>query len=202
MTHTKRIGWALLAYISAYAAVRAWLYTAGDPQNYTEIFREKYILHHQLVLVHAAASTLALALGPWQFHPGLRRHRPRLHRAFGYAYLVGVLVGSESGLQMAFMAEGGAFSRLGFVCMAVLWAATAILALRAILRRDLPGHEAWMMRNFALTFGAVMLRVYIHSATALGFAFADAYPWTSWMGWLLNLVVVELYRRRKKARYG
>jgi hypothetical protein len=54
---------------------------------------------------------------------------------------------------------GGVFGGAGFLCLAVLWFATAARALYAIaVERQIHTHELWMYRNYALTFSAVTIR--------------------------------------------
>ena len=84
---------------------------------------------------------VALAAGPFQFMAALRLRRRGLHRALGFAYLGGVLVGSATGLVMATIAEGGLSSRVGFVVMAVLWFVTGLKAWSTARQRDFAAHR-------------------------------------------------------------
>ena len=61
-----------------------------------------------------------------------------------------------------------------------------------------------MIRSFALTFGAVLLRVYIPISQMMGIEFMTAYRAIAWLAWVPNLIVAELYirglpRRRRPA---
>lgn len=49
-----------------------------------------------------------------------------------------------------------------------------------------------MIRSFALTFGAVTLRIYIPASQIAGIPFALAYSAISWLAWVPNLLVAEL----------
>jgi hypothetical protein len=60
-------------------------------------------------------------------------------------------------------------------------------------------HRAWMIRSFALTFAAVTLRLYLPLAALLSINFVDAYRAISFLAWLPNLLVVEIYLRSRKA---
>ena len=62
---------------------------------------------------------------------------------------------------MAPFNSAGLVGFFGFGTLAVLWLATGWLAYRAIRRRDVASHRAWMMRNFALTYAAVTLRLWL-----------------------------------------
>lgn len=142
---------------------------------------------------HIFASAVALLLGPFQFSSRLRAAHTAVHRWVGRLYLgVGVLVGGLSGLYMAFHAYGGLAARLGFAALAIVWLYTGIRAYIAIRALDTSSHRRWMVRNFALTFAAVTLRIYLPGSMAAGFEFAVAYPVIAWLCWIPNLAVAEL----------
>ncbi len=48
-----------------------------------------------------------------------------------------------------------------------------------------------MVRNFSLTFAAVMLRLYIPISVVAGIEFAIAYPIIAWLCWVPNVVFAE-----------
>lgn len=155
--------------------------------------RTTFEAHRTGVYAHIFASAVALALGPIQFSARLRAARPGLHRWLGRLYLgVGVLVGGGAGLFMAFHAFGGLATRLGFGCLAALWLYTGFRAYRAIRARDVAAHRRWMVRNFALTFAAVTLRLWLPASMVLGIPFEIAYPVIAWLCWMPNLLLAEL----------
>ena len=49
-----------------------------------------------------------------------------------------------------------------------------------------------MIRNFALTFAAVTLRIYLPASMAAGIEFGVAYRAIAWLCWVPNVVVAEL----------
>ena len=150
------------------------------------------------IYTHVFASVVALALGPLQFSTTLRTRRPALHRCLGRIYLgVGVLVGGLAGLFMAAHAFGGTTARLGFACLAIGWIYTGSRAYLAIRARDIVSHRRWMVRNFALTFAAVTLRLWLPAAMASGIAFELAYPIIAWLCWVPNLIVAEYLFNKK-----
>lgn len=157
------------------------------------------------IYAHVFASVVALVLGPFQFAARLRSAHPALHRWSGRLYLgVGVLVGGTAGLLMAFHAFGGPLSRLGFALLAVAWLYTGVRAYRAIRAGDATSHRRWMVRNFALTFAAVTLRLWLPASVASGIAFEIAYPAIAWLCWVPNVLAAERVfnqaRRRAVAR--
>jgi len=157
-----------------------------------------YDAHAAGIYTHVFAAMFALLLGPWQFSSRLRNSRPALHRWMGRFYLgVGVLIGGLAGLYMAFHAFGGLVAQSGFGVLAVLWLYTGLQAFRAIRAGDVAIHRRWMVRNFALSFAAVTLRLWLPGSVASGIAFEVAYPVIAWACWVPNLVVAELAFNRK-----
>lgn len=71
------------------------------------------------------------------------------------------------------------------------------LAAHAVLDRRFADHRAWMVRSFALTFGAVTLRLYLPIGPLLGFEFEPSYVVISFLSWVPNLAVAELILRRR-----
>jgi len=56
-----------------------------------------------------------------------------------------------------------------------------------------------MIRSFALTLAAVTLRIYIPIGLALPVPFEVSYQAISFLCWVPNLLLAELYLRRQKA---
>lgn len=151
------------------------------------------------IYVHVFASAAALVLGPLQFSSKLRTACPGLHRWTGRLYLgVGVLLGGLAGLFMAFQAAGGPVSRLGFACLALAWLFTGFRAYRAIRTGNVASHRRWMVRNFALAFAAVTLRLWLPASLASGLPFDVGYPVVAWLCWVPNLLAAELLLRRTR----
>ena len=161
--------------------------------------RATYTIYPAAIYAHILGSAVALIIGPIQFWTRLRNQRPQLHRWLGRCYLlIGVGIGGSAGLFMAFHAFGGLPARLGFGCLAVLWLYSGYRAYRAIRARNIAAHRRWMVRNFALTFAAVMLRLYLPAAMVAGFAFESAYPVIAWLCWVPNLFTAELMFNRQR----
>ena len=155
--------------------------------------RPTFEAHGAAIYVHIFAAALALILGPTQFSSRLRFRQPAVHRWFGRLYLgAGVLLGGVAGLLVSFQAFGGLAARAGFACLALAWLYTGFRAYRAIRARDITSHRRWMIRNFALTFAAVTLRIWVPVSFASGIPFAVAYPFIAWFCWVPNVLVADL----------
>ncbi len=144
------------------------------------------------IATHVFSSVVALVLGPFQFMESIRAKR-RLHRSIGYVYFCGVFVGGVSGLAMSLVAHGGFASRLGFAMGAIVWLFTAVQALRAASQRRFDGHQVWAIRCFAMTFGAVTLRLYLGLFFTSGLHFETFYPALAWISWVPNLLFAEWF---------
>ncbi len=199
----KSLGWALVLILSlgvaGYAAVAygaAPLGSAVHPD-----MRPGFVTHPVGVYAHVFSAMFALLLGPTQFSARLRRDHVRIHRWAGRAYLgIGVLVGGVSGLYIAQFAYGGPIARVGFASLAVCWLYTGARAFLAIRRGAVDEHRRWMVRNFALAFAAVTLRIYIPLAMLVGVEFAAAYAAIAWLCWVPNVSFAEWRFNARAAR--
>lgn len=150
---------------------------------------------------HVTFGGLALLVGPTQFWRRIRQRYLRVHRTAGKVYVVACLLAGGAGLTLAFFAEAGIVARLGFGGLAFSWLYTTVQAYLAIRRRNLPAHEAWMYRSFALTFAAVTLRLWLPLFTfGFGWPFEVSYRIIAWLCWTPNLLIAEwLIRRYRKS---
>jgi uncharacterized membrane protein len=184
--------------VAAYAMVGYALFPLGAAVH--PDMRAAFATQKLAVYAHVFGSAVALALGPFQFWSRLRSTRPRLHRRLGAIYLlVGVGLGGTAGFFLSVSAHGGAVSTLGFACLALAWLYTASHAYGAARARDFAAHRRWMIRNFALTFAAVTLRLYLPAAMTMGVSFETAYPAIAWLCWVPNLLVAEVLARTPRA---
>lgn len=147
--------------------------------------------------LHAGLAAIALISGPFQFLSGLRRTQPGLHRILGRVYVVACLVSGLGGLFLAFGASTGPISTAGFGTLAVLWIYANGRAWQLALDRRFKAHEQWMVRSFAMTFGAVTLRLYLPLAFVGPWTFEDAYRAISFLSWVPNLLLAEIFIRTR-----
>jgi uncharacterized membrane protein len=150
--------------------------------------------------LHATAAATALLLGPLQFVARLRNAHPKVHRWTGRTYATACLLGGASGLVLALGASTGPVSTAGFGLLALAWLGTTAQGWRMARQGRYALHREWMIRSFALTFGAVMLRLYIPLSLALGLPFEDSYRAISFLAWVPNLLLVELVLSRTRRR--
>ncbi|HXQ06166.1 MAG TPA: DUF2306 domain-containing protein [Bradyrhizobium sp.] len=137
---------------------------------------------------------VALLLGPFQFFPRLRAKYPQAHRGSGRVYVVACVVAGTGGLATSPSASGGPVAGLGFGILAVLWVGTTLGAWRAAVQRQFALHRLLMRFSYAMTFGAVTLRLQIPLGFALGYpSYSAMSVWLAYTSWIPNVIVVALY---------
>jgi uncharacterized membrane protein len=193
----RRTSWVLVTSLSLLVALVASRYLQFDPATYFAEQREIYLQREAMLGLHIVGGMTALLLGPWQFVGAIRARWPRVHRATGYGYVVGVALGSIGGLLLAATAYGGAVSTAGFVGLGVCWAGTTTRAVLAARAGDWDEHRRWMVLSFSLSFAAVTLRLLLGAVQGLDavglspMSFTTAYPLIAWLCWVPNLAVAR-----------
>lgn len=157
--------------------------------------------------IHVYFSIWVLLAGFTQFSSKIRDNNPRLHRIFGYIYAVDVLlITGPAGLLMGFYANGGLWSKVAFIVLAIGWMYFTAMAVKKAKQGDYVAHRDFMIRSFALTLSAVTLRAWkwgINNSVEL--PPMDVYRVVAWLGWVPNILFAELliwrykYRLRKRS---
>ncbi|HXC56602.1 MAG TPA: DUF2306 domain-containing protein [Rhizomicrobium sp.] len=158
-------------------------------------------------LTHMLVAPFALLLGPFQFMPRLRARYPKFHRWSGRVYVAACLIAGLGALATAPYSSGGPIAGIGFALLAVSWLGTTFAAWRAAVARRFELHRLLMRFSYAMTFGAVTLRLQI----PFGFIFFGFHSysamsvWLAYTSWIPNVIVVALYSaalawRRSAAR--
>lgn len=186
----KRIGWGIMTFLAMGIVLYAVRYFSLNPDVFFPQQRNVYLAHQTGIITHIIGGVLALGLGPFQFLGKLRTHWPKVHRWMGRFYLIGILLGGTAGLYMAFYAFAGPAASLGFATLATLWLGTGFMAYRTIRAGNKRVHRQWIIRNFALTFAAVTLRLWM-VPLIMAFGETTGYEIVAWVCWVPNLVVAE-----------
>jgi Predicted membrane protein (DUF2306) len=152
-------------------------------------------------LTHMIVAPIALLTGPFQFIPGLRARHLRLHRWTGRVYATACLVAGIAALATAPFASGGPVAGLGFGLLAVCWIIATGMGWYTALARQFGQHRIWMRFSYAMTFGAVTLRLQIPIGFILGFhSYSQMSVWLAYTSWIPNVVIVALYTALQKPR--
>ena len=206
--HVERVGfegvwrvarwmlWAVCGFLCVGVALVSYRYFLGSAEAPPVIANNA--LKNPWLLVHVAGAATALLIGPMQFSSRLRARFRLFHHWIGRIYVVSCLVGGVAGFVLALGASTGLVTTVGFASLAVLWIVTTSLALRRAMQGRFIEHRAWMIRSFALTFAAVTLRLYLPLAALLSINFVDAYVAISFLSWVPNLALAEIYLRNRR----
>jgi len=187
---SRQVGWGVMMtfalLIALYAALVLLLPGFGPP-----FVAERRAVMPLAVWAHLAGGLTALALGPWQLNGRLRQRAIGRHRWMGRVYVMAVAIGGVGGLALAPSSMYGLVTHVGFGLLAVLWLTTTMQAWLRIRGGDRVAHRRWMVRSYALTLAAVMLRIWLPLSQVAGIPFPDAYQAVAWFCWVPNLVVAE-----------
>jgi len=145
---------------------------------------------------HIVFGGISLLTGWMQFRARWRRNIT-FHRRVGIVYLG---VSGLCAVLLAIYAEGGWIAKMGFLLLGLSWLFTTTRAYVLIRAGKLRRHGEWMIRSYALTFAAVMLRIWMPLFLAgFGLPFAEAYPVVAWLCWVPNVFVGEWIIARKRS---
>jgi uncharacterized membrane protein len=145
--------------------------------------------------IHVYTSLFVLAAGFTQFNKTLLKKRPSLHRLLGKIYVLNILcITGPASLIMGFYANGGLIGRTGFILLALLWLWFTLKAILLAKQQKFKQHRIYMIRSFALTLSAITLRIWKQSINyCLELPPMDVYRMVAWLGWVVNLIVVQIY---------
>lgn len=167
-------------------------------------------------VMHVLVATAYCVLGAFQFSTGFRVRWPRWHRLAGRVAAVCGFTSALTGVWMAARPDipadmQGPLLLATRLVVGVAMAAALVLWVRAILRRDVRSHEAWMIRAYALGQGAGMQAVLmLPSILMLGDVLGPTRDVFMAFAWALNALLAELVIRstpasavsRRPARVG
>ena len=95
---------------------------------------------------------------------------------------------------MALYANGGLFTRISFSIQAILWFVFTLWAFQYAKKGDWKNHQKFMLRSYALTLSAISLRLFKWMIVSIfELPPMDTYQIVSWLGWIFNILVVEIH---------
>lgn len=146
------------------------------------------------VLAHVGGGVIALALGSFQL---VTRRGPRRiwHRWAGRTYVIACLISAVAGFWLALHASAGPVATAGFGGLAIAWFGATIMGWRKAVAGEFAQHRRWMIRSLSLTFAAVTLRIMLPLSPLSGLPFEQAYVAISFLCWIPNLLLTELWLR-------
>jgi uncharacterized membrane protein len=199
-----RSGLAIMAVLAAGVALYSLRYYGALAHSWLDVDPKiRAVIEHVPIqaLTHMLIAPVALVLGPFQFFPGLRAKYPQAHRWSGRIYVTACVFAGTGGLATSPYASGGPVAGLGFGILAVLWVGTTLGAWGAAVQRQFALHRLLMRFSYAMTFGAVTLRLQIPIGLALGYpSYSAMSVWLAYTSWIPNVIVVALYSMTEALR--
>jgi uncharacterized membrane protein len=154
--------------------------------------------------VHIVSALGYAVLGAFQFSASLRRRRPGWHRAAGRVLVVLGMAVALSALWMTLFYPRqpgtGVLAHLFRLAFASGMAASIVLGVAAIRRRDIAHHQAWMTRAYALALGAGT-QVFTKGVGPALFGTSElTLDLSLGAAWVINLAVAEYVIHRPASR--
>ena len=158
------------------------------------------------VLLHGVSCALFAFTGAFQFTAAGRRNAKR-HRRRGTVFVPSALIVAATGLWMEatyeLPAHDGVLLSWFRALSGTAMLTTALLGVRALLRREFASHGAWMLRTYALGMGAgTQVLLFLPWALIVGEATVTQRAWLMGAGWGLNVLVAEVLISRRSRGSG
>lgn len=198
MQSLLKYSWVLLYFLLAfftYLMIRITLpYFSLDEKEGFLALKQSVISNHvwkTAFFIHVFTSCFLLFAGFTQFSSTILKNRKTLHRNIGKMYVFILLfVSGPAGFIMSLYANGGTYSRIGFILLSVLWLTVTALAWYYVIKKDFKRHRNFMILSFSLTLSALTLRLWKYGIVwAFHPAPMDVYRIVAWLGWVPNLLV-------------
>lgn len=203
----RQIGFGVLAFLALLFGLVLYYHNAvfvlEGPDNgflLTKSEPVRYSAYLPAFYVHIVTGSIVLITGIFQFNRWIRTHHAAWHRSAGMIYLFVILIfTAPSGLVMSLYANGGLVAGAGFALLALLWWYFTLQGFLHAKLKNWEVHRECMIRSYALTFAAVLLRLYSFFFALAGFRGEFVYILIAWISWVPNLIVIEIWIRQKKA---
>ena len=192
----RAAGWWVMTMLALAVAAYA-LGLATVPSTRPEMVQGLFFQRPAFAFAHFFGGGVAMAIGAFQVHAGLRSRYLAGHRWLGRVYVAAVTLGGIAGFMLAIHSSAGPFAQWGFGLLAVAWLTTTLNAWRHARDRNFSQHRAWMIRSYALTLAAVTLRIYLPASLIAKFPMDVAYPAIAWLCWVPNLLLAETFVRSR-----
>ncbi len=118
-------------------------------------YRLQVIADRGLLIPHTLCGIFALLAGPLQFSTQFRQRHLKLHRVLGRIYFGSVVIGTLTGVALAWGRPG----LPGTSMQGAAWIVCTTAAVIAARNRQIAVHRQWMARSYAVTFTFVSSRV-------------------------------------------
>ena len=155
-------------------------------------------------VIHIIGGAVFLVLGAFQFSRQIRRRWRNWHRRVGRLLMALGLAAALAavGMTLLYPRQTGTGITLYLFRLAAAPAmvASIVLGFKAIRRRDVAQHRAWMMRAYALGLGAGTQAFTIGFGEGIFGKTVLSTDLSTASGWLVNIAVAEYLIRRPARR--
>ncbi|MCM4084104.1 DUF2306 domain-containing protein [Paractinoplanes hotanensis] len=187
------IALALVPSIAGAARLGALASGAPAPERFTEMPAP--------VVVHIIGALIYSLVGAFQFDDGFRRDHRTWHRRAGRVLVVAGLAVALSGAWLTLFSDlppsDHTVVNIARLLVSAAMTYGLVTAVRAIRRRDIRRHRAWMIRSYALALGAGTQAFTLAPYTvAAGEPAPGPRAALMILGWAINLAVAEWIIRR------
>jgi uncharacterized membrane protein len=156
------------------------------------------------LMVHLVSGIAYATIGAFQFSASFRRSHRAWHRRAGRVLIGLGLTAASSGVWLTLFYDGkddtGVLLNLFRLIFASALAASLVLALAAIRRRDIVRHRAWMTRGYAIGLGPATQIFTLGFGEGVFGTGALATALLTGAGWVINLAIAEWAIRRPARR--
>lgn len=195
--------WAFLFAAALYIACMIVQSFVVDPGDVSFLSHKVGAVHHitrgawlVALHIHVASALVAILAGAMNFVLTRAPSRPALHRAVGYAYLLGVLGVDGTSGYLAPEATGGEMVTVAFNLLNVYWLVAAFLVYWMARKLRPDGHRRWAVRSYMFLDTNALNRGFtwfgVHAA---GLPFATAYAVAVWLSIAVNVALGEILAR-------
>ncbi|GGS57908.1 DUF2306 domain-containing protein [Actinokineospora fastidiosa] len=160
--------------------------------------------YYPLLLIHISFATVAMVTATFQVWPWLRKKHPGAHRVTGWAYAVSTVISGVCGLIIVPFAP--VVGQVGVTMSTTLWIATTVVAVWAARTNRFALHRRFMLYSFALVmnnvWGLAAAKIIIGYQIQMDFTYLAEFA--RWVGWIVNLMLVQwwLYRTARRPVEG
>jgi uncharacterized membrane protein len=199
-------GWAIVLSASAY-------FIFNDVLHYFIYGKDQYAgggfwpQHAPWLLVHIIGGLTALALGPFQFIPAIRKNYPKTHRTMGKIYLCAIVVAACASMEMSIVKitvdEKAVIFGIGLFMLAAVWLLTSGMAYWSVRSKNYVQHREWMVRSYVVTCAFTTFRLVDKLLTErFGVDPIVSAGLMAWVCWSVPLIITEIFLQAAKIRKG
>lgn len=187
--------WIIAVLSIGVAGYAVYGYLVLTPGTLFPMQLDTYAIYRVEIVLHALFASIALVVGLPQMNKKFREKFPKTNIYLRRVYYISVVIGAITGFLLAFHAKGGLVNTFGFGLLAIIWLYSCYKAFISVRTNKFTEFKIWIVRNYALTFAAVTLRIYlgIFFGTMGYLQFDSFYPTLGFLCWVPNLVITEWF---------